>query len=819
MLRQVSSLPVAMLGVSAAVSAVSGGGADALATLAVVAVNAALGFATESQAERAIRALTGDAAQPVEAVRDGATLRLPAAELAPGDLILLGPGMQAPADARVVAARALALDEAALTGESVPVAKAPADDLAPEAPLAERRNMAHAGTIVAAGEGRAIVTATGAATEAARVQALTHGARRPASPVEEELDALGATLAKISLAACAAVFVAGRLRGYPLPVILRDSLALAVAAAPEGLPMVATVTLSLGLRKMARRGVLIRQLSAVESLGAVGTICLDKTGTLTLNRMAATAGAVGLGEADLDAGDAAERFAALAACAALNNDALGGGGSGTETALLGFAGRMSVDAAALAARRPRRATVERRPDRPWMATEHGGRGPRLYAKGAPEAVLSLCSHWREGARRRPLDDAARAAILRLNDRLAARPARVLGFAQGARGEAAEGRVGGLDWLGMLALEDPLRPDAKAFVSALRGAGVEPVLVTGDQGATARAVAEALDLGGGGEIRLVDAGALGALPPGLLAALARDSHVFARVSPSQKLLVVRALQEAGRVVAMTGDGVNDGPALKAADVGVAMGASGADLAREVANVVIRDDRLETLVEAVAQGRAIHRNIRRAVEFLVTTNMSEILVGLVEAARGPGELETPMELLWINLATDVLPSLGLALADPDEDAMRRPPRARGEPIIPPGHFRRVALDGGLIAAATLAAHFAGIARHGPGPRTRGMTFAALSLGQLFYTLVSQRSDPRKLRLDRLLENRTLDGALLASIALAAAPHVTPGLRRLLGIAPLGAADAAAAGLAALAPLAAVLARRGLLLSLDGAEARPR
>lgn len=812
--KQFASLPVAMLGASATASALSGGGADAVATLAVVAVNAAIGYATEAQAERSIQALIGGAAQPARVRRDGAVAAIPAAEIVPGDVVQLRAGAQVPADARLLAARSLFVDEATLTGESEPVEKR-AEALPPaDAPISARPDMVHAGTIVASGAGEALVVATGAATEAARIQRLVRRARRPAAPVETELDALGARLAKLSLLACAAVFVAGRLRGYPLGVILRDALALAVAAVPEGLPMVATGTLSLGLERMKRRGVLIRQISAVESLGAVNAMALDKTGTLTLNRMEATLAAPGLAPAPPD--DPA--CAALARCAALNNDGLDGGAvSGTEAALLALARAAGLDPAALAAERPRLGVVERRHDRPWMATAHAGTGPRVYVKGAPEAVLARCSRRLDGGARIPLDAEARAAILRLNDRLAGRPARVLGFAEGDDPLSDDPR--GLTWLGMAALEDPLRPGAAAFVAALRAAGISPVLITGDQGATARAVAEALDLAGGAPIRLVDAGELADMPPDLLRALAREAHVFARVSPAQKLLIVRALQADGRVVAMTGDGVNDGPALRAADVGIAMGASGADLAREVANVVIADDRLETLIDAIAQGRAAHRNIRRAVEFLVTTNLSEILVGLAEAVRGPGELETPMELLWINLATDVLPGLGLALAAPDPETMRRPPRARGDGIVPPEHFRRIALDSGLIAAASLGAHLVGVARYGPGPRTRAMTFTALSLGQLLYTLVSQRSDPRHLRLDRLFENRPLDLALLASVALAVAPHVAPPLRRLLGIAPMSGADALVAGVAAATPFAVVLARRGVALALEETERTAR
>jgi Ca2+-transporting ATPase len=404
----------------------------------------------------------------------------------------------------------------------------------------------------------------------------------------------------------------------------------------------------------------------------------------------------------------------------------------------------------------------------------------------------------------------RAAILSQNEGLAARPARVLGFA--SREAPPEGdEIDGLTWIGHLAMVDPLRPGARDFVAALHRAGIETVMITGDQAATAGAIARDLDLARGQPIRIVDSTRLAQMDPALLAGIARRTHVFARVSADQKLAIVRALQDGGRVVAMTGDGVNDAPALKAANIGIAMGASGANLARDVANVVIRDDELTTLIDAIAQGRTIYRNIRRALEFLVTTNMSEIGVSLVEVLHGPSELETPLEILWINLVTDVLPGLGLAMADPDPDVMTRPPRGRDEHVVPQRDFRRMALDGGTITASTLVAHFVGLARYGAGPQTRGMTFMALSLGQLLYTLTCQRSDVRKLRPDTLFENRALDGALLASIGLALLPFVVPPLGRLLGVARLSPGDTAVSLAAAVFPAAAVLARRGVLLEL--------
>lgn len=820
MLDQFKSLPTLLLAGSSIVSVVSGGAADAVATLTVIVANGVLGYVTEGQAESVIGALTADDARRLRArvIRDGTAIDIPAAELVPGDLYLLSAGLQLAADARVIRADRLLLDESALTGETLPVEKAPDGPVPRDAPVGERPTMVHAGTVVSEGRGVAMVVATGSETVSARIAKMSQTAERPRAPVEVELDRLGSRLAWISLAACGVVFGIGWLRGRALGALLRDTVALAVAAVPEGLPVVATTTMALGLKRMERRGILIRRIDAVESLGALQTICLDKTGTLTQNRMRVMAAAPGTDEADL-----ADRAALipLAEAAALNNDAAFGlgvanGSSATEQALLDFAVACGVDIEALRAACPRNGTLERALHRPWMATMHGGRAAPTVVKGAPDQVLLRCTHLRTTDGVRPLAEADRARITLLNDRMAARPARVLGFAEGSAGPSGD-EVAGLTWLGILGLVDPLRPAARDFIAAMHRAGLDTVMITGDQSATAGAIARELNLGNGAPVRIIDSPQIASMPPDLLAGLARTTHVFARVSADQKLAIVQALQTGGRIVAMTGDGVNDAPALKAADIGIAMGASGTALARDVANVVIRDDELDTLVDAIGQGRAIYRNIRRALEFLVTTNMSEILVTLVEALHGPAEMETPLELLWINLVTDVLPGLGLALADPDPDVMARSPRAPDEPIIAPAHARRMGLDSAMISGAALAAHFIGLSRHGPGPRTRGMTFLSLSLGQLLYTLTCQRSDVRKLRPDALLENRMLDRALLASAGLAVLPFLVPSLGRLLGITRLGPADTAVVLVAAMVPAASVLVRRGIELELHPLEAQ--
>jgi len=819
-LKQFQSLPVAMLGGSAVVSVATGGVADAVATLSVVMINAVFGYATEGQAEATIHKMMDQSAQSVPVLRAGREIQIPSAQIVPGDVLIVRPGIPITADARLITAAKLKADESALTGESFPVSKDATAQIEPGSPIGDRPTMLHAGTLVSEGGGTAVVTATGSNTAAAQIALLSQSATRPRAPVEREMDHLGDQLAKVSMAACGVFFAIGWMRGVPLREILKDALALAVAAVPEGLPVVATTTMSLGIKRMEQEGILIRRMDAVETLGSVEVLCLDKTGTLTENRMEVVEAVSGL---ELEpSGQQGETLKLLARAAALNNSAQPGGpddrtGSQTEIALLDFARRNGIDVEALRAASPPISIIERTPDRPWMATSHAGEQPRTIVKGAPEAVLERCSFIQDGAQRRPLSDTDRNLILRANDALAGRPARVLGFAE-AQTSLDEEAVSGLTWTGLTALIDPLRGGAKEFIARMHRAGLRTIMITGDQAATAAAMARELNLSGDGPLRIVDSPELSGMDPKLLGGIARNAHVFSRVSAQNKLAIVRALQESGAVVAMTGDGVNDGPALKAADVGIAMGVSGSDLAKDVANVVIRDDDLNTLVSAIAQGRGVYRNIRRALEFLVTTNLSEIMVGIVEAAHGPGELETPLELLWINLVSDVLPGLGLALADPDPDAMDRPPRPRGETIIPKSDMQRMGTDSLIIAGSSLVAHFSGLARHGPGPETRSMTFLALALGQLLYTLTCQRSDVRKLNPERLLENRKLDAAVLVSSGMAVLPFFVPALRRLLGIAPLGPVSTAISLAAAIAPAAAVLARRGIVLEFEEVEGTP-
>ena len=603
--EQLTSLPIALLGASAALSVATGGIADAVMIAAVVLLNAGIATATERQAERTILGLSNYAHQPVTVVRAGARLAVDPGDLVPGDLLLLERGTLVPADARLIDGDDLTVNEAPLTGEALPVHKDAQVLLAPETGLPERANMVFRGTAVTGGTGTALVTATGTVTEIGRVQALLGSLRPPETPIQRQLGDVGRELVIVNGLICGVVFGLGLWRGQGLVPTLRSAISLAVAAIPEGLPAVATTTLAVGIQDMRRRNVLVRKIDAVETLGAVEVIGLDKTGTLTENRMATVALHADDAMLALDAAQLTRRGADAGAgthsvvrrlfeVAALCNEAivrpLAEGfqveGTPTESALVEGALALGVDVPQIRLSARVLETAGRGDGRKRMSTLHeaadGGR--LLCVKGDPVEVLALCTAYRSADGVKPLDHRLRAAVLRANERMAGQALRVLGVAVGETGgnprEEAE-----LVWLGLAGLANPIRPSVLPALKRLHGAGIRPVMITGDQSATAFAIARNLDLNNGGELKVLEAGQIAGLQPEVLAALVAQPQVFARVSPVDKLNIVKALQANGRIVAMTGDGINDGPALRAANVGIAMGGAGTDVAREVADIVL------------------------------------------------------------------------------------------------------------------------------------------------------------------------------------------------------------------------------------------
>ncbi len=793
LLRQFISLPTGLLILSAGVSIVTSGVVDALVITAVVLLNAAIGFVTERQAERTIQGLSNIAPRSARVLREGAEVDLEVTQIVPGDVVRLRPGSCLPADVRLLDTRHLTLDESALTGESLPVEKEAQSTLPPDFPLAERLNLAYMGTLVTGGSGLGVVVATAQDTEIGRIQALAEGLPAPATPLQRQLGELGTQLSLLSAAVCGGVFAIGLLRGVRGLEMLKSAVSLAVAAIPEGLPAVATTTLALGIHRMRRQRVAVRRLEAVETLGSVQILCLDKTGTLTYNRMSVASLVVGVSHLELMDGGPQD----IASCRSAANieglqqllkvitlcneaDMDGNGalvGSPTEQALLDLARRFGIDANAVRRGYKLLEMHQRAEGRPLLSTLHQAvDSTRLVAvKGSPRELLERCD-WLL-ATGRALGPAERDAILTANERLASRAQRVLGvaFKLIKNGEPFETR--GLVWLGLVGMTDPLRPEIARLIALYHRAGIKTVMITGDQCATAQAVGEQLALAGGRPIKILDAGSLERLDPELLAGLVPEVDVFARVSPAHKLRIVQAYQRGGRVVAMTGDGINDGPALKAADIGIAMGAGGSDVARSVADVVLEDDDLRTMEVAVRQGRTIYTNIRKSVHFLLATNFSEVEVMVAGIALGTGTPLTPMQLLWINLLSDVFPGLALSLEADESDVMRRPPRDARQPIISGRDLARMTRESLVLAAGSLASLGYGLRRYGPGAAASALAFQTLVFAQLLHAISCRSSGPVLWRKGRRPSNPYLWVALGGSFLLQASTLLVPGLRRLL------------------------------------------
>lgn len=819
LLDQFNNLPVLLLGASALLSVATGGLSEAVAIVAVLAANGAIGFVTERRAEATIASLADLSDPIVPVLREGAVVRIDHAEVVPGDLLVLTPGVLISADARLVQIAELQVDESALTGESMPVAKGAAA-LTAAVPLAERVNMVYRGTSVVSGSGLAVVCGTGSHTEIGAISALMADTAHPQTPIQQQLDQLGNQLVALSGAMCGAVFVLGLLRGYGVLPMLRASISLAVAALPEGLPAVATTTLARGVVTMRARHVLIRRLHAMETIGAIQILCLDKTGTLTMNRMSAVRVAVDAQDfdpqeraADWQTRPVAARHEAdlyrLLQVGVLCNEAqwsvqaspIRQNGSATEYALLELAAQADLDVDAVRTEWPLCSTRLRAEGRNYMLTEHTqahaqentgplqARTPQtlIALKGSPVEVLALCDRYQSQGRILPLDADRRAAILADNDNMAAQQLRVLGFAwRQTPQQTPADNPPALIWLGLVGLADPLRSGLPKVVDRFHQAGIRTLMLTGDQAATAAAIGNSLHLNREHPLRIVNAPDLESLSDHDLCSTVMQADIFARVSPLHKLRIVQALRSSGQVVAMTGDGINDGPALRAADIGIAMGHGGTELARSAADLVLQYDSLDALLDAIAQGRTISTNVGRALHFLISSNLSEILVVLGAVGCGAGNPLSPMQLLWINLLSDVMPAIALAAEPAEDDVMHAPPRAAGLPLIGRAQLMRYGREGSLLASGALGAYLYGMARHGSGARAGAIAFNALTLGQLLHA-ASCRSDRHGIfAAGKSGRNRQLDVALGASFGLQVLGNLLPGLRRLLGTGGLSPLD---------------------------------
>ena len=788
---QFANFMILVLIAAAIVSGLIGDARDAMTILALVLLNGVLGFVQEYRAERSLQALKAIAAPFATVLRDGQPVKIPAAKVVPGDIVTLEAGAIVPADLRLLAAAHLRVDEAMLTGESMPVEKTietlQEESLSP----GDRKNLAYKGTIVTYGRGTGVAVATGMGTRFGNIAAMLEQAGGVETPLQKRLTGFGRRLAIAALAICAIVLVAGLLRGESPALMFMTAISLAVAAIPEALPAVVTITLALGARKMARRRALMRKLASVETLGSVTVICSDKTGTLTMNRMRVEEFFCN-GEAGRATGPGGPGEEVLRAMA-LNNDAAVDGagnilGDPTEAALLTAARDLGVERSVVESLYPRVAEIPFDSERKCMTTVHAdpGGGFVAFTKGAFESIVgnSVAVSTSSGPVEIRPDELAR-----INERMAADGLRVLSFGVRKwpalpRAMTPEAVERDLTLLGFVGMMDPPRPEAREAVESCRSAGIVPVMITGDHPSTAAAIARRLDILRDGD-GVLTGRELAALSPGELALRVGDVRVYARVAPEQKLDIVRALQARGEIVAMTGDGVNDAPALKQADIGVAMGITGTDVSREASAMVLLDDNFATIVGAVREGRKIYDNLRRFIRFAVTTNSAEVLTIFLAPFFGLPIPLLPIQILWINLVTDGLPSLALASEPEEKDVMRRPPRPPQEGIFAHGLGLHVVWGGILMTAVAVGVEAVSI--HVGSTRWQTAVFTVIALSQLGHAMAI-RSDEQSLFERGLFSNPPLIAAIVLTILLQMAAIYVPFLNRAFKTTPLTAPELA-------------------------------
>ena len=810
LVAQFRSVVVLLLVVAAGLALALGDPADAVAIAAVLLINAALGFITELRARRAMDALRGLEVPRAIVVREGTTIEISARDLVPGDIISLEGGQSAPADARLIDATDVRVTEAPLTGESLPVEKRADAILADDTVLAERINMVYQATTLVSGSAHAVVVATAGETEVGRIGGLTSSLRDERTPLEHRLDGLGRRLVVVALVVAAIVALLGLWRGIPWGLVVQTAIALAIAAVPEGLPAVTTITLAVGVSRMARRQALIRRLPAVETLGSATVVCTDKTGTLTAGEMAVSVilvdgreiavtgttyeptGEFRDGDRTIRASEHPVLAEALHIGAVVNRAGVVHEdnrwhpvGDPTEVALVVAAGKAKMDRDRLLAELPEVAAVPFSSERQWMATFHRAPsgGSIVYVKGAPGRVIERSTRELTGSGERALDDAGRQRLLDLNRTLAARGLRVLAVARGTARDANEDAVRELTLIGLVGISDPPAEGVARTIQSFREAGVRTVMITGDQRLTAVAVARQLGLAES-DAEALDGRELATLDTATLTARLEHVGVFNRVSPADKLRIVGALQDRGDIVAMLGDGVNDAAALKKADIGVAMGRRGTDIAKEAADVVLADDRFSTVAAAIEEGRVIFDNIRKFVFYLFSCNLAEVIILLAAGLTGLPLPLLPLQILWLNIVTDTFPALALALEPREGDVMKRPPRDPDEAILSRPFLSQIALYATLIAAATLGAFLIALDR-GSEERAITIAFVTLALAQGLH-LGNARSDGPVVSWARIGSNPWALGALGLVVALQLAAVYAPVLASVLRTVPLTRAD---------------------------------
>ena len=785
---------MAAAAVSAVTSILSGEKlTEVIIILAVVLLNAVLGVVQESKAEAAIEALQTMTAATSKVLRDGKIIVLHSADLVPGDVVLLEAGDAVPADGRLLESASLKIEEAALTGESVPVNKtAETISAQGDVPLGDRKNMCYMGSTVVYGRGSAVITATGMDTEMGKIAGVLARTEQEETPLQRKLTQLGKTLSYLVLAICVFIFVFDLLveGDYSLEAILKTfmvAVSLAVAAIPEGLATVVTVVLSIGVTNMSKRGAVIRRLTAVETLGCTQVICSDKTGTLTQNKMTVV--------------DHTGSQRLLATAMALCSDAAwteeGAQGEPTEAALVNFAAEAGLKKPLLEEQQPRVAEAPFDSSRKMMSTVHQIDGGFIqYTKGAPDEVLRLCTGYIEDGEMRPMTEEKRRAILLENKAMADRALRVLAAAQRSWGDklpediSPETLEQDLCFIGLAGMIDPVRPEVKDAIHQCRKAGIRPVMITGDHKDTAVAIAKELDILDSAD-QAITGSALNDLTDEELAEAVPRYSVYARVQPEHKVRIVSAWKKRGAITAMTGDGVNDAPSIKTADIGVGMGITGTDVTKNVADMVLSDDNFATIVGAVGEGRRIYDNIRKTIQFLLASNMSEVL-GVFTATLLGFTLLGPVHLLFINLITDCFPALALGLEKAEPDVMDRPPRDSHDGIFAGGLGLDILYQGVLITVITLASYIIGHCVEvgyfempsGVSPHGMTMAFLTMSMCEIFHSF-NMRFQRRSIFSGRS-HNKVLWAAMLGSLLITTLVLEVGPIADAFGFTPVGWAE---------------------------------
>lgn len=776
---------------------------DAVMILGIVVLNAALGLFQESKAEKALEALKKMAAPHARVIRDGIVREIPAAEVVPGDLLLLETGDAVCADGRVVESRSLKTEESALTGEALPVEKTSAGGLPEETATGDRKNMVLAGGYVVYGKGKVLVTATGMDTEMGRIAAMLSHTSDTMTPLQKKLEQTGKQLGVGALAICALIFCMGILQEKPPFSMFMTAVSLAVAAIPEGLPAIVTIVLAMGTSRMSEKHTIVRRLSAVETLGGAQVICSDKTGTLTQNRMQVTTW-TDYSHRETKNEDLRETVANLfALCNDCNVSDGNLQGEPTEKALGEYAQSMGIDFAALRRDMPRVGEIPFSSARKRMTTLHKTEdGWISVTKGAPDILLEKCTFCMEGSGQVPFDSRRKSMARMVNGEMAAQALRVVAVAFRQWAEkpplTEETLEQNLVFAGMAGMVDPPRPEVKEAVHLCRQAGIRPVMITGDHVLTAEAIGRELGIYQKGDCAVTGA-ELDKMSDKELETAAETCTVFARVAPEHKVRIVEAFQKRGSVVAMTGDGVNDAPALKTADIGCAMGKSGTEVAKGASDLILTDDNFATIVEAVREGRGIYDNIRKAVHFLLSSNIGEILTIFVAMVLGWAAPLLPIQLLWVNLVTDSLPAIALGMEPAEENIMERPPRKNTGSLFGDGLGGRILLEGVMIGVLALLAFGIGhvyFDQEDGYAVGRTMAFAVLSLSQLVHAF-NMRGEGSLGKLP-FCSNKWLLMAFVVGAALQCVVIMMPPLAGIFQVVPLNGEQWLLTAALALAPL---------------------